>query len=100
MRVFPRYVTVLKFCELTGYTEDAVKSKRRDGVWLAGQLWIKAPDGRILMDLEGYEAWVESAREPAQSAAPRAQSPPPLKAPATKSGAASSPLPLTRRTSK
>lgn len=29
MRVFPRYVTVLKFCELTGYTEDAVKSKRR-----------------------------------------------------------------------
>lgn len=55
-----RYVTIKKFCEMTGYTEEAVKSKRRDGVWLEGRVWIKAPDGRILIDLEGFERWVES----------------------------------------
>lgn len=24
-----------------------------------GDVWIKAPDGRILIDVEGYEKWVE-----------------------------------------
>jgi hypothetical protein len=96
VRAFPRYVTILKFCELTGYTEDAVKSKRRDGVWLAGQLWIKAPDGRILMDLEGYEAWVESAHESESRTAPRSKSPLPLKPAVAAAGSAQSPPPLVR----
>lgn len=100
MRLFPRYVTILKFCELTGYTEDAVKSKRRDGVWLGGQLWVKAPDGRILMDLEGYEEWVESAQRETVAAKPRAKSPPPLTATEIKNVGVSSPLPLDRRSRK
>jgi hypothetical protein len=53
-----RHVTIPKFCELTGYSEDAVRSKQKRGDWLEGREWIKAPDGRILMDLEGYERWV------------------------------------------
>lgn len=57
MNHYLRYVTIPRFCELSGYTKEAVKSKRRDGVWLEGSVWIKAPDGRILIDLEGYEAW-------------------------------------------
>ncbi len=60
MSHFIRYVTILRFCELSGYTEEAVKAKRRDGKWIEGQVWIKAPDGRILIDLEGYEAWAVS----------------------------------------
>ncbi|QTD90788.1 excisionase [Burkholderia anthina] len=89
-----RYVTVFKFCEMTGYTEEAVKSKRRDGVWLEGQLWIKAPDGRILMDIEGYEKWVETARESGQSAAARSKSPSPIKASAAGNASGLSPRPL------
>lgn len=57
---YPRYVTIGKFHELTGYTEDAVRSKIRRGDWLQNRMWRKAPDGRILIDLLGYELWVVS----------------------------------------
>lgn len=57
-----RYVRIVKFVELTGYTEKAVRRKIEDGVWVAGREYKKAPDGSILMDLEGYERWVEGGR--------------------------------------
>lgn len=53
-----RHVTIERFHELSGYTPDAVRSKIKRGDWLEGAVWIKAPDGRILIDLEGYERWV------------------------------------------
>ena len=40
-----------------GYTPDAVRSKIKRGDWLEGEVWIKAPDVRILIDCEGYEKW-------------------------------------------
>ena len=54
------YVTIRKFCELTGYTEDAVNSKIRDGVWMQNRVWRKAPDGRRLISMEGFWQWVET----------------------------------------
>jgi len=56
-----RHVTISRFAELTGYSEDAARSKIKRGEWLEGRVWIKAPDGRILMDLEGYERWASGA---------------------------------------
>ncbi|GAA0718003.1 hypothetical protein [Dokdonella soli] len=56
-----RYVTIDKFSELSGYTPDAVRSKIKRGDWLEGRLWIKAPAGRILIDMHGYDAWAVSA---------------------------------------
>lgn len=56
----PRYVTIKKFCELTGYTPTAVYKKKSDGTWCEGKVWRRAPDGRILVDLAGFELWVES----------------------------------------
>lgn len=53
-----RYVTIRRFCDLTGYTENAVNSKIKRGDWLQDVVWMKAPDGRRLIDLNGYEAWV------------------------------------------
>ena len=53
-----RFVTIKKFSELTGYSENAVRGKIQRGDWLQDQVWKKAPDGRILIDLEGYEKWV------------------------------------------
>ena len=52
-----RHVTIEKFADMSGYTADAVRSKIKRGDWLEGAVWIKAPDGRILIDLEGYEKW-------------------------------------------
>ena len=53
-----RHVTIKKFSEETGYTVNAIyqKIKRRD--WLEGSVWKRAPDGRVLIDKEGYEKWV------------------------------------------
>jgi hypothetical protein len=53
------WVTVLRFCDITGYTVDAVDKKRQQGVWLEGNVWKHAPDNRILISIEGYHAWVE-----------------------------------------
>lgn len=54
-----RYVTADVAAVVTGYTAKAMERKRQDGIWLEGREWVKAPDGRILYDLEGYERWVE-----------------------------------------
>ncbi len=62
----PRYITIAKFSELTGYTVDAVQSKIKRGQWLMDQLWVKAPDGRILIDLQGYAAWAEGKSQHAE----------------------------------
>ena len=56
------WVTIDKFSDLTGYTADAVRSKIKRGDWLEGQIWVKAPDGRILIDTEGYEKWVVTSQ--------------------------------------
>ncbi len=56
-----RWVRISRFCELTGYTKDAVYTKIQRGHWLEGVLWKRAPDGNILMNLEAYEKWVEQA---------------------------------------
>ena len=54
-----RYVRVKRFCELSGYTETAVYQKIRAGHWRQGHEWQRAPDGHIMVDLEGVERWVE-----------------------------------------
>jgi hypothetical protein len=55
-----RFITIDKFAEATGYSADAVRSKIKRGDWLEGQVFVKAPDGRILIDQEGYLRWATS----------------------------------------
>lgn len=50
-----RFVTISRASAITGYTEDAIRSKIRDGIWREDKEWIRAPDERILIDMEGYE---------------------------------------------
>lgn len=54
-----RYVRVAQFCALTGYTLKAVNCKIAERKWLQGREWIKAPDGHVLIDMEGYYKWAE-----------------------------------------
>lgn len=60
-----KYVKLEKFEELTGYTPKAVHRKKEEGHWLIGRELTKAPDGNLLVDMEGYYAWVERARQAA-----------------------------------
>jgi hypothetical protein len=55
-----RFITVDKMADETGYTRNAIYKKCNDGVWRQGEVWHRAPDGRILIDIEGYERWVLS----------------------------------------
>ena len=57
-----RYVTIKKFSDLSGYTAKAVQRKIQDGKWRQDQMWRRAPDGRILIDLEEFEKWAESSQ--------------------------------------
>ncbi len=76
-----RYVTISKFAELSGYTQVAIRSKIRDGIWRKDMEWRKAPDGRVLIDVDGYHRWVDSepALKLARRTAPRSKSPSPLR---------------------
>jgi len=55
------WVTIAQFSSYSGYSAHAINAKRKEGVWLEGEVWKKAPDNRILISLEGYNQWVEKA---------------------------------------
>lgn len=57
-----RYVLIPIFCAITGYSEKAVRMKIESGVWRRGQVLAKAPDGHVMIDLDGYERWVEGEK--------------------------------------
>jgi hypothetical protein len=55
-----RYVLMQLATALTGYTVKAMQRKIERGDWAEGRVWKHAPDGRIVIDLVGYQRWVES----------------------------------------
>ena len=89
------WLTIRKFSEQTGYSEDAVRGKIRDGVWLEGRVWIKAPDNRVLLSVEGYNQWVESSLAFKQSANRVSKSPSPIAESVAARELGGSPPPLT-----
>jgi len=57
-----RYVLPEIAALATGYTVKAQMRKIDEGVWVEGAEWVKAPDGRRLIDLRGYERWAAAGR--------------------------------------
>jgi hypothetical protein len=62
--VSARYLTIAKFSAESGYSAKAIEVKIARGVWLEGRQFRRAPDGRILIDTQGYEQWVEGQPAP------------------------------------
>lgn len=56
-----RYVTIALASARTGYSVKAIERKKESGVWAEGEVWVRALDGTILIDMEGYEKWVAKA---------------------------------------
>jgi hypothetical protein len=54
----PRYVLVDVAHVLFGYTVKAMNVKMDTGVWREGFEWIKAPDGRRFVIVDGVERWI------------------------------------------
>jgi hypothetical protein len=61
------YVVIEKAAEITGYTRRAIEAKIERGVWLEGQVWFRAPDGRRLISIRGFEQWVEQGSKASMS---------------------------------
>jgi hypothetical protein len=57
-----RYVLLPLANLLTGYSIKAMERKIERGDWEEGKVWRRAPDGRILVDVLGYQRWVEGPR--------------------------------------
>jgi hypothetical protein len=55
-----RYVLLPLANLITGYTVKAMERKIERGDWQEGKVWKRAPDGRIVIDVVGYQKWVES----------------------------------------
>jgi hypothetical protein len=60
-----RFVRPHRFEAITGYTVEAIQTKIKRGVWLEGREFVRAPDGNILLDLEGYYLWASGPRRTA-----------------------------------
>jgi hypothetical protein len=55
-----RYVLLPLAKDMTGYTVKAIQCKIARGDWQEGKVWRHAPDGRILIDIVGFERLVEN----------------------------------------
>ncbi|WP_422156543.1 excisionase [Vreelandella titanicae] len=92
------HVTIERFSELTGYSEFAVRSKIKRGDWRQDEQFFKAPDGRILMSLEGYAQWVTkgvTTKGSGSGLRVASASTSSIKASVAANGSSSSPPPLT-----
>ena len=54
-----RYVLLPVAQLLTGYTVKAIQRKIERGDWPEGKVWRHAPDGHVVVDMMGYDRWVE-----------------------------------------
>lgn len=50
-------MTIKRFSEATGYSEQAVRDKIYKCEWLEGVHYTKAPDSRVLILPEGFLKW-------------------------------------------
>lgn len=57
------WVTVTKFCELSGYSEEDIQDKIDTKIWEEKSNWITAPDdGVVLISIRGFYEWVEGEK--------------------------------------
>lgn len=62
MNAYPvKWVLVKRFAELTGHSEKAIYHKMDAGIWVEGVHFKKCEDGRVRLNLEAYDKWVDAA---------------------------------------
>jgi len=54
-----RFVTIEVAEVLTGYTQAAIRTMIGKGIWVEGRQYRRR-QGRVLIDLEGYNKWAET----------------------------------------
>lgn len=51
-------VTLEKYCKLSGETKCSIYSKKAKGVWLEGREIVKAPNGKLYVNVEKAQKWI------------------------------------------
>jgi len=57
------YKTIKQFSSESGYTEEAIRTKISRGVFRENEVWVRSPDNRILISIEGFNLWVRKEQE-------------------------------------
>ncbi len=52
------WLTLKKFSEISGISEDAIRANLKKGVWQKDKHWIKAPNGRLFCNPKEVEQWL------------------------------------------
>lgn len=58
-------ITLKKYADLSGYTEKALRCKIDTGVWAEGIHYFRAPDNRIIINIQEVEKWQRNERQQA-----------------------------------
>ena len=59
--VASRFVTIELAAAITGLSAAAIRAKIAKAVWVEGRQYVRR-DGRVLVDMRGYEQWAERGR--------------------------------------
>ena len=43
-----------------GISEEAIRALKKKGFWREDVHWVKAPNGRIFINVKGVNEWIES----------------------------------------
>ena len=57
------YKTIRQFASESGYTEEAIRTKIKRGVFGENEVWVRSPDNRVLISIEGFNEWVTKGQE-------------------------------------
>lgn len=52
------WILIRKLCELSGYSDDAIRAKIKRGIWKEGRHWRKAADNRIVFNVVAINDWM------------------------------------------
>lgn len=56
-----KWVTVKKYCEVTGDSPKAIYARRSKGIWIDGKHAKKVPGLGVVINVEEINRWIESS---------------------------------------
>ena len=57
------WVTLTKYCELTGETDESVRTRRKRRIWKDGKQSRIGPNGNIWVNVKEAQQWVENGTD-------------------------------------
>jgi|TARA_R100000501_G_C2541055_1_gene59776 hypothetical protein len=57
------FKTISAFSKESGYSEHAIRTKISRGVWGENEVWVRTPDNRVLINIEGFNEWAIKGQE-------------------------------------